>query len=460
VKTGQLIRSTFYMLGGSGGVLILSLAITVLLAKLLSPRDLGILMAAEAFVELFTFFFNIGFKNSILKFAAADKDGFNAGLNKAIPSALIIKLIVLIPISFCIYFVAQLSQADGELRQVIYYYIGIYVLESFASVFGIARKALGQFKLVAFLNTFDKVLRLSVIYVVLNYYGGMLLLVQCFLLEKVLRLIISSATTLRLLKPKLALDQVAPMIKDSIGYGLLDSLETIQNKIDRTMLNSMIGPIAVASYSIPSKLNRAVKMIPQAITQVFLPSMHDKAVSDIEQFKWTSLQLSRFCSMAGVLVAMLVYYWSVPILDLFFGDKYAEAILIAPLFAFVNLFWFLEKAPELVILTNARHRDRMIVLVLSIVTNIACNWIFIAKFGVVGAVYGGIAAYGLKILSYWVFTWRYLDLSRIFLITAPVLLLPFTNIWVFAAAYISCLFATKSLNLSDLNRMLKALKNK
>ncbi len=448
------------MLGGSGGVLVLSLGITILLAKLLSPHDLGILMAAEAFVELFTFFFNIGFKNSVLKFAAADKDGFFAGLNKAIPSALIIKLIVLIPISFCIYLVTQFSQADPTLRQVIYYYIGIYVLESFASVFGIARKALGQFKLVSFLNTFDKALRLSVIYVVLSYYGGLLLLVQCFLFEKIIRLIVSSLTTLRLLKPKLALDQVGPMIKDSIGYGLLDSLETIQNKIDRTMLNSMIGPIAVASYSIPAKLNRAVKMVPQAITQVFLPSMHDKAVSDIEHFKWTAIQLSRFCSIAGVLVATLVYYWSVPILDWFFGDKYAEAILIAPLFAFVNLFWFLEKAPELVILTKAEHRDRMIVLVLSIVTNIACNWIFIAKFGVVGAIYGGIAAYGLIILSYWVFTWRYLDLSKIFLITAPALLMPFTNIWFFTFAYLVYLFITKSLNHSDLNRMLKAVKSK
>ena len=50
MNPAKLIRSLTYMFFSSGCVLFISIGITLVLAKLLSPRDLGIIMSAEAFV--------------------------------------------------------------------------------------------------------------------------------------------------------------------------------------------------------------------------------------------------------------------------------------------------------------------------------------------------------------------------------------------------------------------------
>ena len=56
------LSSLIYMITGSFSALFIFLGTTILLAKWMSPEDLGILMAAEAFTTLFSFFFDFGFK--------------------------------------------------------------------------------------------------------------------------------------------------------------------------------------------------------------------------------------------------------------------------------------------------------------------------------------------------------------------------------------------------------------
>ena len=97
------------MLSSSAFAMFFSLLITFFLAKLLAPDKLGLLMTAEAFVDLFRFFFYFGFNNTILKFASEHKDGFEEGLNKAIGNALLIKTCISIPLVISIFLVSKFT---------------------------------------------------------------------------------------------------------------------------------------------------------------------------------------------------------------------------------------------------------------------------------------------------------------------------------------------------------------
>jgi O-antigen/teichoic acid export membrane protein len=461
MKPAKLIPSLTYMFFSSGFVLLISIGITLVLAKLLSPRDLGIIMSAEAFVELFIFFYNMGFRNSMLKVAAADPEGFEKGLNTAVGNALVIRAMVLIPFSLILYCLAPFFIHDPTELFVSQIYVFIYALESIASVFGITRKALGQFKLMSVLDAFDKVLRLLAIYVILSCFGGIILLVQIFLIEKIIRLVLSAWTTLRLVKPRINATLIPSMFKDSLSYGIMDSFDSVLDKIDRVMLNRMIGPVAVAFYSIPAKLNRATKLVPQTITQVFLPKLHDSIINDYSSFKKSTKHLSRFLALAGSFVFIFIYYFAEFILYKLFSNKYADSIYIVRFFAYINLIWFLQKVPELVLMSQSAHMKRAITVFLSIGLNITLNYIFITRYGLVGAVYATIISAFVKLCFLVYFTHNYIELFKILgIISAPLLLVYLFPVYYFVPFYIIYLLIARLVTKEDLRKFVNAFKHR
>jgi O-antigen/teichoic acid export membrane protein len=416
-------------------------------------------MSAEAFVELFIFIYTMGFRNSILKFTANHPEGFHEGLNVAVGNALVIRTIVLIPFSLIPFFIAPVFIHDPKELFVSQVYVLIYALSSFATVFGTARLALGQFKLMSFLNVLDKLFRLVGIYVILTYFGGLILLVKIFLLEKIISLLISSISTIKLIKPKVDFKSIPQMFKDSISFGIMDSFDTVLDKIDRVMLNRMIGSVAVASYSIPAKFNRATKLIPQTITQVFLPKLHDSIVNDYIGFKRSTKSLSRFLALAGSFVFIFIFYFAEVILYKLFADKYSESIYIVKFFAFINLIWFLQKVPELVLTSQSAHWKRALTLIMSIVLNIVLNFVFIRNYGLVGAVYGTILSSSAKLILLVFYTYRYLELFKIFaIIIVPLLLVYLFPYYYFIPFYIIYLFIAKLISKEDFKKIFNAFK--
>jgi O-antigen/teichoic acid export membrane protein len=459
MKPAKLIRSLTYMFFSSGFVLMISVGITLVLAKLLSPRDLGIIMSAEAFVELFVFFYNMGFRNSILKISANDPESFENGLNKAVGNALVIRAIVVIPFSLLLYFLAPVFIKDPTELFISQTYVFIYAFESVSSVFAITRQALGQFKLLSILDGIDTMLRLIVIYVVLSFFGGVVLLVQIFLLHKIIILTISAWTTLKLVKPKVDKSLIPSMFKDSVSYGIMDSFDTVLDKIDRVMLNRMIGPVAVAFYSIPAKLNRATKLVPQTITQVFLPKLHDSIINDYSSFKKSTKHLSRFLALAGSFVFIFIYYFAEFILYKLFSDKYADSIYIVRFFAYINLIWFLQKVPELVLMSQSAHKKRAITTFISIVLNIGLNFIFIRSYGLVGAVYGTIISSLARLCFLVFYTHNYLELLKIFsIIAVPLFLVYLFPAYYFIPFYIIYLLIARLITKEDFRKITNAFK--
>jgi O-antigen/teichoic acid export membrane protein len=346
--------------------------------------------------------------------------------------------------------------------QVITIYIFIYGLESIASVFGITRKALGQFKLISFIIGLNRLIRLAVIFGVMFYLkGDLTMLVWAFLIERVVTTIISALSTLRLFKIEVDLTQLKPMFKDSLGFGILDSLDGIQGRIDRVMLQALIGPTAVAFYAIPAKLNRNTQMVLKSITQVFLPSMHDTIINDRNKFKTITQHLSRFLAVSGSFVLILVYFYSEDILLKIFGSEYSGSLYIAKLFAFVNLMWFLQKTPDLILMSQAAHGKRLWGQIIGIGTNVGANYILITRYGLDGAVYATMLANLVTLVFSASFCHKYLEIGRcIAIIIVPVVMVFFLPIYYLVIFYVAYLFIAKLVSKEDISSIINAFKDK
>lgn len=462
MKAERLVRSVLYMLTSSGFELAISIAITIALAKFLNPVELGLIMAAEAFVELFNFIFRGGFRNSILKFAAQDSRGFQEGLSTAATSALVIKALTLIPLGFLINFISIKTQNDNAIVNVILAYIIISSLDSVSSVFGIVRKAMGQFKLMSFIIAFNKVLRLAVIFFVLLYlHGDLNMLLIAFLIEKIVTTLVSALSTFKFMRFEFDASQIKPMFIESFHYGFLDSLEDVQSRIDRVMINSALGAEAVAFYSIPAKLNRTTKITLKAFTQVFLPILHENIIKDQESFKNITKHLSRFLALFGIIIFIGIFYYAQDILYFLFGDKYAESVHIVKYFAYINLFWFLEQTSELILMSQGTHSNRFITLVSPVLLNIGLNLVMIPKFGIEGTLYAAMLTNFIKLVLFIVYTHRYIELIRcIAIVIFPLILVFFLPLHYLGILYFAYIVIAKLVTREDLEIVLKAIKLK
>ena len=393
----NLFKSFSYLSISNVVVIICSAYATVLLAQYLEPRVLGILLTGEAFVEMFSFFFTMGFKNSILEYANRDKESFVNGLNTALGNALLIRLFIAVPTCVLIFILAKFSHSEPLIIKVVLAYILVEFFKSFTNIFGVIRKALDQFKLVASLTAFNKVVQLLTIIVVFKYLGGIEILLVAYVLAALIKFLVSFFTTIKFCKLKFDFEGIPAMIKQSFLFGVFDYMEEAQSKIDRLMINYILGPSAVAFYSIPSKLNRLIKILPKSIKQLFLPQLF-KFSRSRDEFKSIIKKLILLILILAIPISLGIYFLSKPVLAYFFSAKYSQAIELAPLFAFIAVIWFLNIVPSLILASRTDHKGRNIIQFISIILNILLNLFFINKFGIAGAIWATILANFIKFI--------------------------------------------------------------
>ena len=393
----NLFKSFSYLSISNVVEIICSAYTTVLLAQYLEPRVLGILLTGEAFVEMFSFFFTMGFKNSILEYANRDKESFVNGLNTALGNALLIRLFIAVPTCVLIFILAKFSHSEPLIIKVVLAYILVEFFKSFTNIFGVIRKALDQFKLVASLTAFNKVVQLLTIIVVFKYLGGIEILLVAYVLAALIKFLVSFFTTIKFCKLKFDFEGIPAMIKQSFLFGVFDYMEEAQSKIDRLMINYILGPSAVAFYSIPSKLNRLIKILPKSIKQLFLPQLF-KFSRSRDEFKSIIKKLILLILILAIPISLGIYFLSKPVLAYFFSAKYSQAIELAPLFAFIAVIWFLNIVPSLILASRTDHKGRNIIQFISIILNILLNLFFINKFGIAGAIWATILANFIKFI--------------------------------------------------------------
>jgi O-antigen/teichoic acid export membrane protein len=419
------LSSLIYMITGSFSALFIFLGTTILLAKWMSPEDLGILMAAEAFTTLFSFFFDFGFKNSILKCSSENR------LESAIGNAILIKLAIVIPVIALTYLTAWLSHFEPRMIEVIHYYTLAMILDSFAKIFGIVRRALGQFKMTAAMNVTNRVLRLVVIFIVLVLCkGSMLFLVQMFAMSSLIKLILATVTTLRLTGISVDLSSIKEMFKDSFAYSIYDVLEEAQGNIDRLMLTYLMGTTSVAFYSVPARLNRFSQLIIQTVNRVYLPSLHDLYVkvekapitatnSEVDQALKDFLdKVSFYSSLTGALIFLGIYFAAEPVLYWIFGETYAESIPLVKWFGLLTLIWFLSICPSMLMACESFHKRRIAIVLCSTLLNIGLGWYLIPKMGLIAAIHATNIANFVALIAMLYFTRHRIDVRMILLFCA------------------------------------------
>jgi O-antigen/teichoic acid export membrane protein len=187
------------------------------------------------------------------------------------------------------------------------------------------------------------------------------------------------------------------LLKDSWPLILSGLVISVYMKIDQIMIKELLDVEAVGYYSVAVRLTEVWLFITVAITTSIFPSiLNAKKVSE-DLYHDRILSLYRLLFIISTVIAIGLSCFSENIVIMLFGDSYSLAADILVVYAWSNIFVFLNNASWRWYLVENFQKIAMLRLALGAFVNIILNVLFIEQYGLVGAAYATLVSYSIAV---------------------------------------------------------------
>ncbi len=177
-------------------------------------------------------------------------------------------------------------------------------------------------------------------------------------------------------------------------YTMATSLHaTFSNVMDQMMLGALLAPAAVSSFNIANRISNMAHIPTNAMATIVFP----QGAIRYEAEGKDAMKLLYEKSVGSILailtpVVMILYLFAEPIIHIIVGEQYVDAI---PLLRVTLLYCLLipySRQTGTILESTGNTRLNFLLVLFTGAFNIVLNIFLIQKFGVIGAVYGALAA--------------------------------------------------------------------
>ena len=183
------------------------------------------------------------------------------------------------------------------------------------------------------------------------------------------------------------------LIKDSRWLLLSGVAAMIYLKIDQLMLGVLVNDRAVGIYAAAARISEVWYFVPAAIVTSFFPQLMRHRLNDVEAYNLNLQKLNDILFCTALLVALSVTYWADWLLPLLFGAAYESAVPVLIIHVWVGLFVFMRALLSKWFIAENLLKLSMLSQVLGAVVNVALNIWLIPLYGPVGAAYATVVSY-------------------------------------------------------------------
>lgn len=182
------------------------------------------------------------------------------------------------------------------------------------------------------------------------------------------------------------------LLKESWPLILSGLAVVVYMRVDQIMLGQMLGDEAVGVYSVAVRLSEIWYFVPVAIVASVYPSLVKAKDAGEEEYsqKWQSLY--DVAVLASLLVALPVSLLSQSIVEVLFGQAYAQAGAVFAVHVWTGVFVFLGVASAKWFIIEKRQMLSLHRTLLGAGLNVVLNLYAIPRYGVVGAAYATLFA--------------------------------------------------------------------
>lgn len=392
-----LLANATWLFGDKIIRMMLGLTISVIMARILGPEELGKWNYAESFFGMFLVFTTLGFDAIIVRELV--KDHSKAG--ELLGTAIGLKFVgTLLAITASYIGISMLRPDDSTIRSInlilatasifqLFDVIDYWFRSQMQSKYTVIAKNIAfiiscLIKIILLLNN------VSIVFVAvcahIEFIVGSLLLLYFYKRNKQSPF----GWRFNFRKAKFLLTNSWPLILSS-------SAIFVQARIDQIMIGEMLGDAAVGQYSVALRLIEVLGFIPVVISTAFAPIVTKSKLANEDEYKRTLSSVYRIMFILFLITAIPIYFLSNHIVILLYGIDYSQAGSLLSLFAIRLFFTNFGVAKSLFITNESLFKYTLITSLVGAGSNIILNYLLIPIMGVTGSLVATILSFSISV---------------------------------------------------------------
>lgn len=180
-------------------------------------------------------------------------------------------------------------------------------------------------------------------------------------------------------------------LRATVSYGTDFALQSLFGQVDSVVLNAFLGPIAVGVFQAGMRLFTGGAQAAVVLANVFLPRAAAAAKSDPQRFRSESIVVQWAFVSVGLLFGLCLASGSNLIVDVLYGEEYAELQNVLPWLGLLFFVRFFAASWGVVLTSAGAQSYRAWMNVVQWIIVVGCATWSIPNLGVVGWVCALIA---------------------------------------------------------------------
>jgi O-antigen/teichoic acid export membrane protein len=363
---------------------ILSLVLSIFIARFLGDVAFGKYSFAIAFPTIFLLFLDFGFETLLIRDVAREK----SLASEYLTNILVFKFL-LIPIVFSFIVISINIMGYPESTKNLVYLISLYtIFMSLSAAFKVTFRAYEKMEYDAGISTFFTILRtgLAILFLYVGY--GLIEIGWIFVLSTFIECIISYLfCTKKFAKPKLEFDFLflRKSFKYALPLGIFTVFSFIFVRIDTVMLSYMKGDAVVGWYNAAYSLILGFTPIPQLFMMALLPLLSYSYISSRKSLQITYEKSFKYLFFLGLPISVGIFMLSKEFIILFYGNEFINSIDALKILTWDVILKFLYVCAGYILISTDNQKKMAILVVFSAFLNIVLNLVLIPSFSYIGS---------------------------------------------------------------------------
>lgn len=392
-------KNAGWMLFSRIGSMTISLLATVFIARNLGPTNFGQLSYAISFVGLFSFIAALGIDNILFRELIKHPEK----RNEILGSAFFIKITSGIATIAIIVLAATFIVQDDISKILIYILSSTFVFNSL-NIINFEFQARVQSKFPSIIGIFVA-LTLNVLKIAAVLSGkGVIYLSLILVLEPILYgslfwLAYETQIGGRILDWKFDRAIIFKLIADSWPLIFSAAFALIYSRIDQVFIKHLLSVEAVGIYDAAVRIAEVWYFLPSIIVTSLFPAIVNAKLTSEHMYSKRLARLSIILVSLSAGVALVTTILAPYIINFLYGPAFMGGVIILQIYVWSGVAISLGNLANNYLVTENHKKTLFFSYMLSMITNVVLNLIWIPKYGIVGSAYATLISYTLGPIS-------------------------------------------------------------
>lgn len=407
------LKNTSWLMGGKVIQMIVGLFVGVWVARYLGPEQFGTLSYAQSFVFLFAAIATLGLDGIVVRELVKNETQRDMLLGTAFGLKVMGAVCMFLTLAIAVYFAN-----NDERTNILVFIIASATIFQSINVIDFYYQSQVLSKYVVLANSvslgFSSVIKIVLLISHAPLIAFALVTVfDSFVLSVMLILFYIKSSRLKPLRWKFDWQVTKNLLRDSWPLAVSGLLVMVYIKLDQIMIKEFLGIEVVGVYAAATSLIEALFFVAAILASSLYPVLIRSKEKGADEYEKT-LRLLYFLSIwIGLGFSIGLYSGSEFLILNLYGVSYNSAIDVVKVYSWVLPLIFLSAVFGRFLMIENFTKKNMYRVFCGAVTNVALNFVFIPRYGAVGAAYATLLTLVVVNLLYDIFD---RDLRRQFLL--------------------------------------------